>query len=49
MTDEWVETISKRYIELYEKVIGQKFIKETITDEDNFQRVQKAIDTYCPC
>lgn len=49
MTDEWVETISKRYIELYEKVIGQKFIKETIADEDNFQRIQKAIDAFCHC
>src|SRR5689334_13783096 len=25
MTDEWVNTISKRYIELYEQVIGEKF------------------------
>ena len=26
MSDEWVETISKRYIELYEKVIGECII-----------------------
>ena len=26
MSDEWVNTISNRYIELYEKVIGEKFI-----------------------
>lgn len=26
MSDEWVNTISKRYIELYEKVIGEKFV-----------------------
>jgi len=25
MSDEWVETISARYIELYEKVTGRKF------------------------
>src|SRR4029079_18769271 len=25
MSDEWVNTISQRYIELYEKVIGEKF------------------------
>jgi len=32
MSDEWVNTISKRYIELYEKVIGQKFIpRELVT------------------
>jgi phosphoribosylaminoimidazole-succinocarboxamide synthase len=25
MTDEWIQTISNRYIELYEKIIGEKF------------------------
>ncbi len=34
MTDEWVEVISKRYIELYEKVIGEKFIPQQLTDEE---------------
>ena len=33
MTDEWVEVISKRYIELYEKVIGEKFIPQQLSDE----------------
>lgn len=28
MTDPWVQTISARYIELYEKLIGEKFIPE---------------------
>lgn len=28
MSDAWVDTISKRYIELYEKIIGQKFAPE---------------------
>ena len=26
MTDEWIQTISNRYIELYEKVIGEEFV-----------------------
>ena len=39
MNDEWVATISKRYIELYEKVIGEKFIPETLSDEETYQRV----------
>jgi phosphoribosylaminoimidazole-succinocarboxamide synthase len=34
MSDEWVEVISKRYIELYEKVIGEKFIPQELTDEE---------------
>jgi len=33
MTDEWVDIISKRYIELYEKVIGQKFIPQELSNE----------------
>lgn len=32
MSDEWVNTISKRYIDLYEKVIGEKFIPKDLGD-----------------
>lgn len=32
MNDEWVNTISQRYIELYEKVIGEKFQPITLDD-----------------
>lgn len=39
MPDEWVDTISKRYIELYEKVIGEKFIAETIDDDETYSRI----------
>jgi phosphoribosylaminoimidazole-succinocarboxamide synthase len=39
MTDEWVNTISKRYIELYEKVIGQKFVPLSLTDEETYKAV----------
>ncbi len=34
MTDERVQTISARYIELYEKLIGEKFIPETISEAE---------------
>ena len=34
MSDEWVDTISKRYIELYEKIIGQKFVPQELSDEE---------------
>jgi phosphoribosylaminoimidazole-succinocarboxamide synthase len=34
MTDEWIEVISKRYIELYEKVIGEKFQPQELTDAE---------------
>jgi phosphoribosylaminoimidazole-succinocarboxamide synthase len=34
MSDEWVDIISKRYIELYEKVIGEKFYPTLLGDEE---------------
>jgi len=39
MTDEWVETISNRYIELYEKVIGEPFRRQPLSDEETYQRI----------
>lgn len=45
MTDEWVETISKRYVELYEKVIGKPFIPEKISDDDLYNRVTNCLNT----
>ena len=32
MTDEIIHSISERYIELYEKIVGEKFIKLDLTD-----------------
>jgi phosphoribosylaminoimidazole-succinocarboxamide synthase len=32
MDDEWIDTISKRYIELFEKVTGRAFVVESIED-----------------
>jgi len=43
MTDEWINTISKRYIELYEKVIGKTFIPEELSNEETFDRICKAL------
>jgi len=34
MSDEWVQTISNRYIELYEKIIGEKFVPVELSDEE---------------
>ncbi|MEY3874388.1 MAG: hypothetical protein RL363_1109 [Bacteroidota bacterium] len=39
MSDEWIDTISKRYIELYEKVIGAPFKPETKTEEETYELV----------
>lgn len=43
MTDEWTSQISKRYIELYEKVIGEKFIPSDMTDEETEKLVLDAL------
>ena len=43
MTDEWVNTISQRYIELYEKVIGEKFVPQALTQEETFERIISSI------
>jgi phosphoribosylaminoimidazole-succinocarboxamide synthase len=32
MTDEFVTEVSERYIELYEKITGEKFVKADISD-----------------
>lgn len=40
MTDDWVQTISLRYIELFEKVIGSPFQPEDISDEETQQRIE---------
>ena len=43
MTDEWVQTISQRYIELYEKVIGQKFVPEALSEQETYERITDSI------
>ena len=44
MQDEWVNTISQRYIELYEKVIGEKFIPQPLPEKETFDRIMKALN-----
>jgi phosphoribosylaminoimidazole-succinocarboxamide synthase len=43
MNEEWINTISKRYIELYEKVIGSAFIPETISEEEQLNKITTAL------
>lgn len=44
MTPEFCESVSQRYIELYEHITGKKFIK---ADEDNLvQRIDKNVDNF---
>ena len=34
MSNEWLQTISNRYIELYEKIIGEKFVPVELSDDE---------------
>jgi phosphoribosylaminoimidazole-succinocarboxamide synthase len=43
MSTEWIDTISKRYIELYEKVIGEKFIPQNLNEKETEKAIVKAL------
>ena len=43
MSDEWVATISKRYIELYEKVIGEPFTPVLLSEDEIKNRTEQAL------
>ena len=43
MNDEWIQTISNRYIELYEKLIGEKFHPELLSDDETKERIIKSL------
>ena len=44
MTDEYIQTVSERYIELYENILGEKFVKADITNID--ERIEKNVLEY---
>jgi phosphoribosylaminoimidazole-succinocarboxamide synthase len=44
MTDEYIATVSERYIELYENIMGEKFVKADISDINN--RIEKNVLGY---
>ncbi len=44
MPNDWVQTISQRYIELYEKVIGEKFIAEQLPEQETYNRIITALE-----
>jgi phosphoribosylaminoimidazole-succinocarboxamide synthase len=48
MSDEWVETISRRYIELYEQVIGETFRPQSLSDEETYQRALYSLSKLPP-
>lgn len=45
MTDEFVSTVSERYIELFENITGQKFVKEDVSKADAEQKIIETLKT----
>jgi phosphoribosylaminoimidazole-succinocarboxamide synthase len=44
MTPTWINEISNRYIELYEKVIGEQFIPKQFSKESTFETINSALE-----
>ena len=44
MSEEWIQTISKRYIELYERIIGEAFQPESKSETETFQLIRNALN-----
>ena len=44
MTDTYIQTVSDRYIELFENIIGENFIKADISDIN--YRIEKNVLEY---
>jgi phosphoribosylaminoimidazole-succinocarboxamide synthase len=45
ITDEYAESVSERYIELYEHIVGERFERET-SDEDIAMRIEKNVSDW---
>jgi phosphoribosylaminoimidazole-succinocarboxamide synthase len=45
MSEEWIQTISKRYIELYEQIIGEPFKPESKTETETYQLIGNTLNS----
>ena len=43
MSDEWIDTISRKYIELYEQLIGKPFIPAALSDDQVYSSIIAAL------
>lgn len=46
MTDEWIATIRDRYIELYEILIGEKFVPQSLDEDQIFGSINNCLESY---
>ncbi len=47
MSDAWIQTISDRYIELYEKITGEKFVPVVLSDEETEKLITEELNKLC--
>jgi phosphoribosylaminoimidazole-succinocarboxamide synthase len=45
MDDAWIETISRRYIELYEVLIGKPFLPQPVSEDELFDKINASLAT----
>ena len=45
MSEEWIQTISKRYIELYEQIIGEPFKPESKSEAETYQLIGNTLNS----
>ena len=45
ITDEYAESVSERYIELYEHIVGERFEREA-TEGDIAQRIEENVSSW---
>jgi phosphoribosylaminoimidazole-succinocarboxamide synthase len=43
MEDAWIQTISKRYIELYEQLLGEKFTPQDMSEQETVERITTSL------
>ena len=46
MDEDWIATIRDRYIELYEKLIGKKFIPEDLSEAETISRIEESLKKF---
>jgi phosphoribosylaminoimidazole-succinocarboxamide synthase len=44
MSDDYIETVSERYIELYENITGDTFVKADLSDIQS--RIEANVNSY---
>ncbi len=44
MNDEWIGAIRDRYVELYEILLGEKFMPQELSEDETEQRIIKTLE-----